>query len=322
MAAIDSIVSFYKCLSIKQILFIFGSISVFSVLVLAGSTIFSNEHLSNTQKGLIKASELEVSSLAMYRSLTDLMARQSKIISAQSPEDLSTIKSRGNLEDAFTEERKKLNTFKNKVLENSKTLDYIDNAYVNILIADDALLNKTKEIIALKSKLTSQVKEVESRSNSVNKNAEAISGSLILETSLSKSKLRKHFEGSNSSWNIQKSKSIKFLISKFLLGEKARTKDASNSIQVEAAMLNSLTWRLIQESNPDAIINLVNNEIRQSFSSLNYYLNLLLLKSDGSHEGRRVCSGCFFRNFPSCYFGSVSLPCSGRAKKVYGPERI
>ncbi len=284
MAAIDTIVTFYKCLSIRKMLFFFGSVGVLSVLILAGSTIFSNEHLSNTQKGLVKASELEVSSLAMYRSLTDFMARQSKIISAQSQDDLADIKNRKNLEDVFIEERKNLNSIKNKILENSKTLEYIDNSYKNILSADDALLSKTKDIIALKSKLTFQVKEIEARSNNVNRNAEAISGSLTLETSLSKSKLRRHFEGSGNSWNIQKSKHIKFLINKFLLGEKARTKDASNSIQVEAAMLSSLTWQLIQENNPDAIINLVNNKIRQSFSSLNYHLDLLMLKSDSSNE--------------------------------------
>ena len=257
-------------MTIRRMLLIWAVIALGSTLIITWAGLNSNTKLSANQKRLVNSVlPLDEASLDTSIAINSLVNHQSRIIAAESSEDLNVLKTKKELEDTINLSINKLAQLKMNVPEAEEISAKLDQTFNNFLGLNSTMVEKKKSILMLKETIAEKNKLVDKTVQKMQGIAESISGKTSLPVKLTKRKIRKVVN------NAEKVDELRGLITELISGKQTEIQQRSNDIKTGVTLLNTLSHKIMLEKNSDTLTSIKENQIVQTVQLIKGILSSL-----------------------------------------------
>ncbi|MDB2705639.1 diguanylate cyclase [Pseudomonadota bacterium] len=255
----------FKTWSISSLLKLWVFATIVAILVIATVAVYTNNLISSSQNSLIqKVLPIENASRQINAVAMSFITRQKQVITSRSVAEIANLTSRKELESAFSIQWQQIaaSVEGNKDIEIVKALN---THYQDFLTVDSELLELIIEQHLTREQLQNKTEQVVELEKNIRNKVEMISGRINLQHSLNKrrldSTLRDNLYTENSKQRMRKQDLIEKL---------------SRSVRLNALQISSLTKELLLTDNPDVLLSIKENKIKQYQTVL--LTNIRLLK--------------------------------------------
>ncbi|GEM_PF-960112 len=238
-------------------------IAIISLFILGASALYFNHKLIENQRYFLQVSKIESARIMMSNSLAGFLARQQNILSVQNILDLDSVPSRIPYEKQFTLGITNLANIAIKNVEATKELQSLKKIYQNFLAVDENLLNTTRNIVTLQDQLRKLAHNIDEDVKVLKSQSGNISGILSLKNIKMIRGIKEQLLLPNLMRTKESQIEFKKSVSELLSSTLFNAQRTSEKLNTDFSTLTTLMRQVAAESDPDAIINLKDNEILQ-----------------------------------------------------------
>ena len=266
----------FNAWSIKGLLQLWSVATIVAILVISGVAMYSNTSFTNTQNELTsRVLPMENASRQISAVSASLVARQNQMIAADSIENIADWIPRNQLEKEFEQHLKSLSLAVANNELGKKVVLSLQHYYQQFLTVDTQLLQLLKQQSAIGTRLQQGVVDIESLEAKIQDSAETISGRINLQVSRENRAIR-------LSLNKGDSERAEKIIVNVLSNEQEVIQQLSHSVRLNVLKVTSLMQKIVQSKNPDTLLSIRVNDIRQHESVLD--IDLKQLKQKLRHD--------------------------------------
>jgi len=242
----------FRTWSISNLLKLWAFFTILAIVVIAAVAIHTNNIFSDSQSNLTeKVLPIENASRQINAVESSFITRQKQVIASSSLESISQLTPRKNLEDQFSVQWQQILS----LLGNDKDkeiVNLLDNHYQNFLIVDTELLELITKQHHIRTQIEEKTKRVGELGHSIQLHLEAISGQINLQHTLAKRRALKMPSNTLSLDNINK-----------VMKKHESIQKLSQSVRLNVLYISSYTQKLMLSDNPDMLLSIRDNSIKQ-----------------------------------------------------------
>lgn len=253
----------FKRWSIKELLQLWSLATLVAIAIISLVSLYSNEFFFDSQEILTEqVLPLESASRQLSVSATAFISRQEQVIVSQTLEDLTELKSRQKLEEQFDTHWRTIATIASKMNDDQQLSDLLYQEYQQFLVADTSLLKTIEARHRLEILLVEKSAIIEGIEDTIQTSVEMISGHVNLNLSRYKRSLKASIKNHEESVPLE-------LLEFSLSNRHSEIQKLSQLIRLNVLNITLATQRLLIEKNPDVLLSIRENHIRQDQNELN-----------------------------------------------------
>lgn len=238
-------------------------LAIISLVLLGGSALYFNNQLFKNQQYLLQATSMETSRFTMSNALSSFLARQTIILSETQLENISKLPSRSLIENQFNEGFEQLAKIGEGNSEILKALESIRTTYRKFLESDQQILTLTQSILTVRDLLKTNADKISHELKTIGNLTENIDGVLALQDQKVLLQLGELIKGNESSTNKIDQEEFKNVVKRLLSSTIIDAERISRKLITDFVSLTGYMQQLIQETDPDILIDLKSNRISQ-----------------------------------------------------------
>lgn len=243
-----------------------------SLVLIGGMTIYSNHRIAQNQTALEDSLNIDAARFSMNSALSQFLARQGAILSSFNTEDINSLPPSERYQQLFEEGYHALLEITKKEPALIGALLDLQTAYREFIKADQQLfLNKQADLSA-KAELKAQTSLIEQEIEAMRIKIEGITGVLILESKLDERRVDRYLkqpqilEAERESFKKAVQEAVTASLSDERTGEK---------LNIDSIALIALIRKVIDETNPDLLNSIKDNQLKQLLELIPSELSLL-----------------------------------------------
>lgn len=267
-------------ISIKGLLIVWTAVGLISVTILVVTGLYSNNQLSHNQTILLDtALPLESESRGLMSIMTEMLERQTKVVSAKDPEELVTLQARDELEKQFSTRRETVGTLLRNVDGADQVLAQLDKDYKQFLATDQTLFTQSANLLDLNKQLVTLVSAIDGEVKNVQTTASGLIGKLHFADRREQRKLRRALK------NDADDTSIRQLVTNMQASQISNIQRNAYMVRHGVSGLATFARQIVLTKNQDTLTSLQKNELVQSVESTRNALGTLraLLTDSEAH---------------------------------------
>lgn len=250
-------------LYLKTAHFFLLAIAIISLIILGGSAIFFSYRLVTNQKFFLQVGKIESARILMSNSLAGFLARQENILTVRNMNDLNSIPLRTPYENQFNQGINELSKIATNNTEAVRELSVLQKIYQEFLAEDDKLLNTTKTLFSLKEDLRKLAAAIDQDIKTLRSQSGNVSGLLVLKNIKMIRGIKEQLARPDLMNTKNQRDTFKNSVIQLLTSSLTQAQRTSEKLNTDFATLTTLMRQITQESDPDAIVNIQENEIVQ-----------------------------------------------------------
>ena len=270
-------------LTIKGLLIFWVIATVVVVLIQISTSLFSYHSISAKQHEVVtKVTPLQLASNDIKSMVTDIISRQSGIISTNSLKQLMLLNNRKKLENQFNSA---LDNAKNAIddtiiLSSLGTIKKVNNDFLS---ADNALFENKKTILLLNQEQKEFISKMDSITTLIQQQAEGIAGKVNFAEKRKKRHIRKLYKKIKSFETIEEITApeaeivfqFRDMVAENMLGKSGGLQQESSNIRTSVAIIAGLGRQFLLVDNSDTLTSIKKNQLAQLNQSINTSIAIL-----------------------------------------------
>lgn len=257
-------------ISLENVFLLFFIITIIFTLILSSIAVYFNHKLIKNQDLLLAVIAIENARFKISTARAQYLVRQQSILTADEEEDFEQMEPRTSIERSFLEGMKRMATITTAVPAVQKALDSLKTLYQQFLKNDDELYLLTHSYVNTKKELAEQKNIINKDIERVHNQTENISGILTYEYKKNVRLLRDYLQTATIPHTL-----FKQTLDKIIVAKNADAYRISEKINTELVQLIAVLGQIAQEENPDALYNLIENQLVQHIPLLREKLEQL-----------------------------------------------
>ncbi len=238
-------------------------VAIVSLFILGGSALWFNQKLARNQNYFLQVSEIESARISMSNSLAGFLARQEAILTVHNMDELNHLEPRKPYEIQFSEGLVNLSKIAKDNANIIKELDLLKAKYLEFLKIDEELFYTTRTILNMKELLRTLAQSIDSDVKDLKNQSGNISGLLILKNMKIVKNVKEKLAQPDVMSSSVKREEFKTDVNQLMMSSLINAQRISEKLNADFATLTTLMRRVSEESDPDAIMSLKENEILQ-----------------------------------------------------------
>ncbi|ARU54972.1 methyl-accepting chemotaxis protein [Oleiphilus messinensis] len=252
--------NFLHKVSIKVLLVSWSLFAILALAIVSVVSVFSNEQLSrNTDVLINQVIPVEKANEASFAVVLKYLNRQSQLLIVEGADALAAIEDRTHLDREIQAPFDQIKIMLGEA--GAQHSSALLQAYAQFIEADDDLLENTRSGLKLDQKTVVATGEIAQSIATLQSKAEAISGKVILSAKRTARAFRRDIEKVND-LNVMRDRSLLFLA----LDSSVVVK-AAHSLKADLEALNAVAMRILLIENPDLLVGLRDNVVKQLFTN-------------------------------------------------------
>lgn len=242
----------FKAWSINRLLKLWAFATILAILVISTVAIYTNDLFSSSQNNLIeKVLPIENASRQINAVASLFITRQKQVIASRSIESIASLTPRDQLESEFAIQWKQISASVDSESD-TKIVDALNEYYREFLLVDSELLRLITEQHTIRKELLAKTNKVAELEQSVRNNVEAVSGRINLQHSLNNRKLARTLNKKLSLEEVNQQ-----------MSEQESIEKMSQGIRLSILQISAVTQKLLLSDNPDMLLSIRDNNIKQ-----------------------------------------------------------
>ncbi len=238
-------------------------VAIASLLMLGGSALFFNHMLVRNQSYFLQVSAIESSRILMSNALAGFLARQENILTVRNLDDLNSVPLREPYENQFTKGITNLSNIAKNNATVIKELQLLQKRYQEFLVIDGKLLSTTQILLKMKEQLRAMARTIDQDVKALKAQAGNISGLLTLKNIKIIRGVKEQLSLPDLMSTKPKREAFKAAVNQLVERSLVNAQRISEKLNTDFATLTTLMRQVSEESDPDAIMSLKENEILQ-----------------------------------------------------------
>lgn len=254
----------FKQWSIRNLLKLWSLATLLAIAMIAGIALYSNAIFTETQQTLTaQVLPLENASRQISSIAAAFITRQKQVIASEYAEQLAKLSPRNVLEKRYRQHWQILSLSVLDIKNGQETLADLNSYYQQFLHNDDQIFRQIQLRHTLSKQIEGHGNAIEHLEQQIQNQVEAISGKINLNISRNKRKIRL------SLLNKDHQVSDDMMLDRLLSSNQDDIQMLSQSVRLGVLNIVNLTYKLIQFDNPDNLLSIRENDIRQYQAILN-----------------------------------------------------
>ena len=255
--------------SIRNMLSIWVVLGAVTTIVTAAVALKSNRHLVQSQNELQHTSQqVNTATRTLYAAITELTARQLKIMGATSAADLSTLTPRAAIETSFSSHAEMLaRTFSSQV-ELTAPLQALRDGFNSLLNADSKLLEMTSTLLSLRDIENEQTQAVDITVRKTEVAVEAIDGSVTFLNTRGRRAVSRYLDQLGATANVAGLAELRSLLAQHYLGTQGDIQALASQLRGTVPALATVARKIMLTTNIDELNSIRGNHIEQIIKRL------------------------------------------------------
>lgn len=260
--------------SLKNVFLTILFVAFASLLLIGGTTIYSNYRFTQNQIALQDAVTIDTARFTMSSALSGFLARQGAVLSSTSTEDINSLPSPKPYDQQFEEGYNSLLSVANKQPEILNHLLDLHAAYQEFLKANQQLFTNKQAELTVQALLKTQASLIDKEVEAMRVKIEGINGLLLLENKL---KVLQIYDYLNQPQKLETQSERDLFIKQIrnALTETLADGRTGEKLNQESITFSLLMRRLLEETNPDLLNSLKGNLLKELFQLMESELQSL-----------------------------------------------
>lgn len=250
--------------SIRNMLSIWVVLGAVTTIVTAAVALKSNRHLVQSQSELQHTSQqVTTATRTLYAAITDLTARQLKIIGAASAVDLSALPPRAAIETSFSSHAELLARVFASQAELTAPLQTLRAGFNSLLKADSELLETTSTLLSLRDIENEQAQAVDITVRNTEVAVEAINGSVTFLNTRGRRTVSRYLDQLGATANAASLAELRQLLAQHYLGTQGDIQSLASQLRATVPALATVARKIMLTANIDELHSIRGNYIDQ-----------------------------------------------------------
>ncbi len=250
-------------LSLRKVFLLLLIVAILSVLIISGCALFLNSRVMNNQNQLIEATIINASRYTMSSSLSKFLIRQEGLLVANNSEAVLSLKKRNDITEHFERGLLSLASITSNHKAIAQPLHILKEEYKHFIMLDQQLLDLVDTNLLLQDKLKKNERILMQQMDDLQALLNQMYGILILDNVKIERQIKVILQTPNSVGTPSELDKFKVLISELLIGAFSDALEKSRWLNIDIARLATIVHQIMEETNPDSLTNLNNNQLVQ-----------------------------------------------------------